>query len=392
MKTWPEFLRREAGAQAAELGLPGPKHEGWRLIDASPLHGREPAAAQAPAALPEIDAYVLADSCRIVFVDGVYAASRSSLPEDGTVKVCPLGLEDDALHACFGQSLAGEFYAQLNLQHFTDCAFVQVKGAATRPIHVLHVAGASAATCYARCLVVVEANASATLVEEYAGDASAFVNAVTEVVIEDHGALRHVRVQSDAGLHVGNTDVKMAGGAQYDATSLSFGGRLSRHYLHLAHAGEGSDARLEGLSLSDGRQVADAHSRVDHLVPNAKTVQRHKCIADGASTAVFSGNIVVHRGAKGTDTKQENRNLLLSGRAKIEAQPQLEILNDDVSCKHGSTVGQLDPEELFYLKSRGLGEEMSRKLLIYAFAAEIVDRVPVALASRLRDAMLGRLA
>ncbi|HQT26517.1 MAG TPA: Fe-S cluster assembly protein SufD, partial [Burkholderiales bacterium] len=220
-----------------------------------------------------------------------------------------------------------------------------------------------------------------------------FVNGMTEVVLQEHAALRHVRVQREGAdaVHVGNTEVNMERGSSYDSTVVSLGGRLSRHFLHLSHHGEGCEARLEGLTSADGRQISDVHTRVEHLVPNCKTVQRQKCIADGASSAVFSGDIVVHRGAAGTDTRQESRNLLLSGRAKIDAQPQLEILNDDVSCRHGATVGQLDLEELFYLKSRGLSELEARKLLIYAFAAEIVDRIPIpALVESLKQ--FGRLA
>lgn len=384
--SWAAKVREAGGARAQALGIPGPRHEAWRLIDASVLN--KPLAAQA-AAETSIDAYALPESMRIVFVDGRYAEALSSLGNDAAVSVNPLGREAESLHAHFGSMLEEEYYAQWNAQHFEDCAFVHVKGEANRPIHVLYLG--TGGTCHARILVVLEEGARATLIEEYAGDG--FTNAVTEVVLGKHAALRHVQIQEDAGLHVGNTGVKLGSAANYDSTSLILGGKLSRHYLHVAHAGERSEVMLDGLNLSDGRQVVDTHTRVDHRVANCKTVQRHKCIAGGSSTSVFSGNIVVHRGAAGTDTKQESRNLLLSGRAKIDAQPELEILNDDVSCKHGATVGQIDPEELFYLQSRGLNVEASRKLLIYAFAAEIVDRIPVpALAGRLKETMTGRLA
>ena len=382
---WMDQARREAGEKAAALGVPGPRHPGWRLIDASALKQDSGGAA----AEVSIDGYLLPGSVRIVFVNGRYVKSLSEPGNDPNVRVSPLGLEPDALHEHFGKSLEAEYYAQWNAQQFEDCAFVQVKGDAQQAIHVLHVG--THGTSHARCLVVLEPHAQATLVEEYLGDG--FVNAVTEVVLGESARLRHVRVQEDAGLHVGNTDAKLGSGAHYDSTMLSLAGKLSRHYLHVDYLGEHAEAMLGGLNLSDGRQVADVHTRVEHRVPNCKTVQRHKCIAGGASTSVFSGNIVVHRGAKGTDTRQESRNLLLSARAKIDAQPELEILNDDVSCKHGATVGQIDAESLFYLKSRGIDEASAKKLLIYAFAAEIVDRIPLpALVERLRASMLGRLA
>ena len=173
---------------------------------------------------------------------------------------------------------------------------------------------------------------------------------------------------------------------------MALGGKFSRYDQRVLHEGEGAEARLDGLILADENQVADTHTRIDHLAPDCRSFQQHKCIASGQSTAVFSGNIVVHRGAKGTDTRQSSRNLLLSRKARIDAQPQLEIMNDDVSCKHGVTMGKLDAEELFYLVSRGLQESQARKLLIHAFAAEIMDRISIQpLVQSLRDSIDGRL-
>lgn len=390
------ILREAAGSRAQQLGLPGAKHEAWRLTDLSALYGWEFGALEGPAGVPGID--VIPDTYRIVFVDGHYAAELSDLAADDAVKVAPLGLEAGSLHAHFGTSMQDDVFAQLNARNFGDCAFVHVTGEAAKPIHVLYVSTQhdAPAALYSRCLVVMAPNARATLIEEYAGaDGHYFDNAMTEVVLQAHAGLRHVRVQleGEQAVHVGNTAVSLAQGANYDSTALSFGGRLSRHTLQVSHHGEGAHARLDGLILADGRQIMDTHTRIDHLVPNCVSLQRHKCIAGGNSNAVFSGDIVVHRDARGTDTRQESRNLLLSGRARIDAQPQLEILNDDVSCKHGATVGQLDLEELFYLKSRGLSEEVSRQLLIYAFVSEIVDRIPeAALVKRLRESMNGRLS
>jgi Fe-S cluster assembly protein SufD len=359
----------------------------------------EPVARRAEVSLAEIGPHIIPGALRIVFVDGSYSAALSDLPQTDGVEVAPLGLEDAALHAYFGKAAKAEHdvFAALNTRFFDDCAWVRVKGEAPQPIHVLHVATKRDApgALYPRCLVVLEGNARATLIEQHVGEAGAnFANGVTEIHVHAHAALRHVRVQQDGlqAFNVAHCAVTVERGGKYDATALAFGARLSRHTLHVALQGEGSEVMLDGLALIDGRQVSDAHTRIDHIAPNCKSVQRHKCIADGTSHAVFSGEIMVHKGAKGTDSNQSSRNLLLSGRAKIDAQPQLEILNDDVSCKHGATVGQLDMEELFYLKSRGLDEEHARKLLIYAFAAEIVDRIPVAsLVGCLQEAMFERM-
>ena len=202
---------------------------------------------------------------------------------------------------------------------------------------------------------------------------------MTEVVLKDHAQLQHVRVQREENnaFHVGHCSVVSGSGSVYTATSLAFGARLSRHSLHVKQQGEGAEMHLNGLALIAGRQIADTHTLIDHAAPRGKSVQLHKCIADGSAHAIFSGKVVVHPGAAGTDSAQSSRNLLLSGKARIDTQPQLEIFNDDVSCKHGATVGQIDADALFFLKSRGLTEERARNLLTHAFAAEIIDRIPV---------------
>ncbi len=399
-RDWLGAIRSRAHESAVRLDLPGPKHEAWRLTDLNPLYAQHFSEVQSDQPLPEIGPYLIPGALRIVFVDGRYADGLSELPRDSSVEIVPLGLEDEALHAYFGRGASAEddVFAALNTRFFDDCAWIHVNGEVEAPIHVLNI-GTQSATLYPRCLVVLAPNAKATLIEEHAGSAACFSNSVTEIHVHEHAALRHVQVQREGAqaFHVGHCAVSVERGGSYDTTALSFGSRFSRLNLRVALLGEGGAARLDGLILSDGREIGDAHTRIDHLAPDCRSVQHHKCIADGASSAVFSGDIVVHRGAKGTDSTQVSRNLLLSGRARIDAQPQLEILNDDVSCKHGATVGQIDQEELFYLKSRGLAEEHARKLLIYAFAAEIVDRIPVpflveSLKDRLFERMGGRWA
>jgi Fe-S cluster assembly protein SufD len=168
--------------------------------------------------------------------------------------------------------------------------------------------------------------------------------------------------------------------------SISLGARLSRLNLNVMQAGEGTEFEVDGLALIAGRQLADTHSFVDHAFPNGRCRQLHKCIAGGASHAVFNGKILVRPGAQRTDSSQQNRSLLLTQRAHIDTKPQLEIFADDVKCAHGATVGQLDPEQVFYLKARGLSEATARNLLTFAFATEIVGRIRVpSLVQRLED-------
>jgi len=287
----------------------------------------------------------------------------------------------------------------LNTNFFEDGAWVSVASELAEPIHLLHVATRREvpSAIYPRCMVVMESSSRATVVEDYVGldDGIYFSNAVTEVVLKEHAQLQHVRVQREEknAFHVGHCSVESGRDSVYSAISVALGARLSRHTLHVTQQGEGAEMHLDGLALIAGRQIADTHTRIDHAVPRGKSVQLHKCIADGSAHAIFSGKIMVHAGAVGTDSVQSSRNLLLSDKARIDTQPQLEIFNDDVSCKHGATVGQIDADALFFLKSRGFSEERARNLLTHAFAAEIIDKIPVpSLVESLGRAILERIS
>ncbi len=389
---WPKATRQDALKLAQTLELPGRRTDGWRLTDLAALYAQQFVPGDA-SAQPEIEAYKIPDTSRIVFVDGRYSEALSDLKNDPAVSISPLGLEDPNLHQYFGANEDRDVFAALNTAHFEDCAWVKVKGEATYPVHVLHVGTGKGSAHHPRCVVQLAPNSRATLIEQHVG--LGLSNATTEIEIGDHAGLKHVVVQQqdESAFHIGRSFVKLHQGSSFEAVSLSLGSRLSRYEQKVAMTKPGASVTLHGLSLTDGRQVSDSQTRIDHLAPDCTSLQRHKCIADGASSAVFSGNVVVHKGASGTNSNQSSRNLLLSGRAKIDAQPQLEILNDDVSCKHGATVGQIDPEELFYLKSRGLDEPDARRMLICAFAAEIVDHVSVKpLREALNNSLYGRLA
>lgn len=387
---WLAAIRVEALESAKALNFPSDRHDDWRFTDLSPLfqHGFQPVGSFARLKLADIEKFLIPGSIRLVFVDGSYDAGLSDLAQAGAgVKVKSLVecLGDPQVEAHFARhvSFKQDAFAALNTRFFDDGAFVHVTNEAVAPIHILHVATSrdTPSAIYPRCLVVMEANSCATVIEDYAGleDGINFSDAVTEVVLKDHAQLQHVRVQREEknAFHIGHCSVESGTGSVYTATSLAFGARVSRHSLHVTQQGEGAEIRLNGLALIAGRQIADTHTRIDHAVPRGKSVQLHKCIADGAAHAVFSGKVIVHRGAAGTDSVQSSRNLLLSGKARIDTQPQLEIFNDDVSCKHGATVGQIDADALFFLKSRGLSEERARNLLTHAFAAEIIARIPV---------------
>lgn len=353
--------------------------------------------------LADIEKFLIPGSIRLVFVDGSYAAALSDLTQavaGVTVTSIVERVGDKQVESYFARNVASkqDAFAALNTRFFEDGAFIHIAGEVAAPIHLLNVATKreTPSAIYPRCLLVMEPNSRATVVEDYAclDDGVYFSDAVTEVVLKEHAQLQHVRVQREGkdAFHIGNCSVLSSEGSVYAATSLAFGARVSRHALHVILQGEHAEARLNGLTLIAGRQVADTHTRIDHAAPRGKSVQLHKCVADGAAHAVFSGKVIVHTGGIGTDSVQSSRNLLLSGKARIDTQPQLEILNDDVSCKHGATVGQIDADALFFLKSRGLSEERARNLLTHAFAQEIIAKIPVpSLAEALSRTILERM-
>jgi Fe-S cluster assembly protein SufD len=203
---------------------------------------------------------------------------------------------------------------------------------------------------------------------------------VTEIALGDRAQVAHIRVQRDSGqaFHIANCAVALGHSSRYRSVSVTLGARISRYDLSVLQTADGSECTIDGLALIGGRQLADTHTSIDHAKPCGVSRQLHKCIAGGAAHAVFNGKIVVRQGAQRTDSSQSSRNLLLTGKAQVDTKPQLEIFADDVKCAHGATVGQLDSEAVFYLSSRGLSDAAARNLLTYAFAAEIIDRIPVA--------------
>jgi Fe-S cluster assembly protein SufD len=396
-KGWLEEVRAEAQTAARTLNFPSPRHDDWRFTDLSPLylHGFHPVDSFARLTLADIGQYLIPGAVRLVFVDGSYAAELSDLSDAGA------GATVGSLAESFGEtSRAGvgpllesnfgryapykqEAFVALNTNFFEDGSLVHVTGEAAKPIQLLHVASRreSPSAIYPRCMVVLEPLSRATIIEDFVGmeGGTYFTNAVTEVVVKDDARLQHIRVQREQknAFHIGHCSVEAGRNSVYISTSLAFGARVSRHSLHIVQQGEGAEMQLNGLALIAGRQIADTHTRIDHAAPRGKSHQLHKCIADGSAHAVFSGKIIVHAGAVGTDSVQSSRNLLLSDKAHIDTQPQLEIFNDDVSCKHGATIGQIDADALFFLKSRGLTEVRARNLLTHAFAAEIITKIPV---------------
>lgn len=387
---WLNERRAHALERANALSVPTTRDEEWRFTDISPLT-RTGFRNALPGALPDraaMEKLLLPEAtARLVFVDG-YFAPEFSVPgrSKTTVESLQAALQrpaDGTEHVLARlASVEARVFTALNTAHLRDGAYVHARrNAADQVIQLLFVSSAPDSVSYPRCLVQVEQGAQCTVVEDYVslGEGASFANAVTEVSVAADARVRHVRLQrqSKASYHIAHCAVTLAKDAAYVSQSVTFGGRISRYDLEVTENGEGAEATMDGLALISGRQLADTHTTMDHATPHGRSRQLHKTIAGGAAHAVFNGKVVVRPGAQLIDSAQESRNLLLSDKARVDTKPQLEIFADDVKCSHGATVGQLDADQLFYLRSRGLPDALARSLLTYAFGAQVIERIPV---------------
>jgi Fe-S cluster assembly protein SufD len=232
-----------------------------------------------------------------------------------------------------------------------------------------------------RVLVVAGRNSQATICERYFGlpTSTCFTSAVSEIVLEEGANIDHYKLQqeADTAFHIATTQAHLGRSSNFSSHNICLGGRLTRNDINVYLGGEGGECTLNGLYMGHGEQLIDNHTRIDHAKPHCASHELYKGILDGKSRGVFAGRIYVHQDAQKTDAKQTNQTLLLSDDAIIDTKPQLEIFADDVKCTHGATVGQLDTESIFYLRSRGIGKDEARSLLTFAFANDIIGRIKI---------------
>ncbi len=389
---WLKTLRAEAVERVGALKLPSSRDEAWRFTDISVLARQSfHPPHEATALLPEAIAAFAIDEAptRLVFVDGVHAPELSSVPSrPGGIFVGNLGAagaHEGALQAHLGRhdAFREHLFSALNTAFLHDAAIVVVPRdtAVAAPVHLLFVATQPDVASHPRVLVVAESGSKASVIEDHVAlhAGAYFSNAVAEIAVGANATVEHIRVQRESlqAFHIASCAVALAHAASYHSVSVTLGAKISRLALNVLQTAEATHCSLDGLALIGERQLADTHSYIDHAKPHGTSRQLHKCIVGGAARAVFNGQVMVRPGAQQTDSAQSSRNLLLSTRAWVDTQPQLEIFADDVKCTHGATVGQLDSEQVFYLQSRGLSEDAARKLLTYAFGAEVIDRIPV---------------
>lgn len=249
------------------------------------------------------------------------------------------------------------------------------------PVHLIFIADGESSASFAqpRTLIVGETGSSISLIEEYSGRGEYFTNAVTEVFVKSNARINHTRLQqeSEAGYHIGKTAISQARDSHYTISEINLGAKLFRHNPEAWQQGEQTETNLNGLTVATGEQVSDTHSIIALTKPHGTTDQLHKCIVGDRAHTVFNGKVFVPKEAQLTNATQLNRNLMLSPKARVDTKPELQITADNVKCAHGATVSQLEADEIFYLRSRGLSEAGANQLLIDAFAAEIIDRIPI---------------
>ncbi|MBI2502188.1 MAG: Fe-S cluster assembly protein SufD [Candidatus Latescibacteria bacterium] len=387
-------LRRQAIAQFAAQGFPTVQDEEWRYTNLAPLlhHPFQPALKSASLAEADLQPWLFAgpQSPRLVLVDGRYAPELSapgSLPQGAKLLNLETALQQspDLVLSCLNHQIDGEHHAlaALNTAFLQDGAFLHLPEGAQveHPIHLLFLSTAPALPAFSspRLLVIAEARSRATLVETCAGPQGRvyLTNALAEVVVGEDASIEYCKIQQegDAAFHLAHTRVRESCRSRFTAHTLSLGARLSRNQLDTLLDGEGVDSTLNGLYLAGGEQHVDHHTLIEHAQPRCSSHELYKGILGGRATGVFRGRIHVRPQAQKTDAYQANRNLLLSPEAQIDTKPQLEIYADDVKCSHGATVGQLDEEALFYLRTRGLDAAQAMGLLTRAFAGQLLERL-----------------
>lgn len=409
---WLQAIRKAGISHFAELGFPTVKHEEWRYTNVAPiakLPFRTRVEEGLSPRLVEEHGFGL-DAWRLVFANGSFqprlsnvavketettsegaiigtlsavlgAVAKHSSPTTDAVFLLPALSKHLARHARANENA----FVALNTAFIYDAAVILIPAnvKVARPIHILHFTSSpkESITTFPRTLIVAGPHSEAKVIEHYVGfeGQEYFSSAVTEIDLEIGARIEHCKVQeeSTAAFHIATIQAHQSARSHLLSHSISIGARLARNNINGVLDGSGIECTLNGLYLGKGEQLVDHHTALEHAKPNCNSHEFYHGILNDRATGVFNGKIFVRPDAQKTDAKQTNRNLLLSDDATINTKPQLEIFADDVRCTHGATVGQLEEEAIFYLRARGIGLDNARRMLVHAFAADIVNRITI---------------
>ena len=439
---WLKSLREKAFAYFTANGFPTVENEDWKYTNVAPMAKEsfllaelseniedaietgelsEPSAAAdglsvniseskdklQPSATADGSDFVFSESkdSVLIFANGQFDEKSSKLgaAKDANVLSFSAALKDEKYAEILQAKLSNLIDAEKNAFTALNTAFIgegvfihlPKNSKIDAPVQLLFTTD-DGKVSFPRVLIVADEFSEATFVETYvrSEETKYLTNAVVEISVADEAKIKHFRVQreSHSAFHISTTAAEVGRGSVYDTTAINLGGKLSRHDVLLKFNAEGGEAFVDGLYFLGESQHHDTHSIIKHDVPNCTSHQTYKGILNDKSRGVFNGKVFVAVGASGTDGYQSNKNLLLSNEARVDTKPQLEIFNDDVKCSHGATVGQLEEEELFYLLSRGLNDNLARNLLTYGFAEEIINKIEIeSIKKQLDEAVLNRL-
>jgi Fe-S cluster assembly protein SufD len=404
-------IRRRAIACFEASGFPTSKDEAWKSINLSPLTASYPTATASatPLSSDALDTVRLGvDGWTIVFVDGFFDEASSELSDlPSGLTIASIANEIKAGNSTLSDNISeladyeDHAFTALNTAFLTDGAFVHVARGVVieKPVHVVYLSTSRdvPSISYPRSLFVADENSQLTLVETFSGmgEGSYVSNHVAEIVVGDNTIVDHYKVglEGDRALHVANQKVRQGRGSNFCSHSFSIGGQFVRNDVSSALDGEACESTINGLYVLNGAQHCDNYTLLEHRKPGCPSHELYKGILDGQARAVFRGKILVHQIAKNTDAYQQNKNVLLSDDARVNTKPQLEIYADEVKCSHGATIGQLDDDALFYLQTRGIGRQAAQRMLLEAFAGDVLSRIKIkGLRKALTDIVLNKIS
>ncbi len=389
-------IRKDAIEKFSQLNFPSVKEEEWRFTNLSPLfkHNFNPAVEKTKLTKQDIKRFLFEElnAAVITFVNGIFTEELSNLedlPAGIEIKSISQAINDESpvLKEHFSKyaKYDKDIFIALSAAFTKDGAFIKIDDGKLieKPVHILFIADARKEKYLTqpRNLIVAGKNSQSTIIEHYVtlSEDIYFTNSVTEIIAEENAVVDHLKLQEESknSFHIARMEVDQERTSNFSSHAISFGADLSRNEFNSRFNDEGGECTLNGLYLIGGTQLCDTHTLIDHAKPNCNSHEHYKGILDDKSRGVFSGKVLVRKDAQKTNAFQENNNIILSDNALVNTKPQLEIFADDVKCSHGATIGQLDADALFYLKSRGIGPEASRSILIHAFASDVIKSIKV---------------
>lgn len=389
-------LRKEAISNFSELNFPNTKDEEWKYTNISPLlkYNFKPSLAKEVITDNQVNKFLFAqlEHNLLVFVNGHFDEKLSrikNLPKGVIAGSIAVAIKQNSplIKKHFGKyaDFKNQIFTALSTAYVKDGAFIFIPDGniIEEAFHILFLttSGNDKILTQPRNLFVAGKNSQVTIIEHYStlGDSIYFTNAVTEIFADENAVVDHIKLQEESkkAFHIGRMEVDQEKSSNFSSHTISFGADLCRNDFNTKFNDEGGESMLNGLFLLDGTQLFDVHTMIDHAKPHCNSHEHYKGILDDKSRGVFNGKVIVRRDAQKTNAFQENNNIILSDDALVNTKPQLEIFADDVKCSHGATIGQLDKDSMFYLKSRGIGEEKARTILIHAFAIDVIQSIKV---------------